>query len=650
MFATYTPQARTPANSRIEGDFNALTDLLLRVHHDFDYVDEDDLAAAEADGDGLLLADERHELVMVPPMTHCRLSTIERLERFVADGGRVLGMVMAPRIAFGADGAVDVSDRVAALFGRDDVFSPASEGMEVHLHDHDGGGRTAFIRSYALSRQLPERLQRALGRPGVPESGRFAVEPAGDEIRYIVTAEETGREDVTDEVQRERAEVARSVAEAITALVRADIVISNPDVQYLHRVKDDQDVYFLVNSTTRAQTAEVGIEGAVRPELWDPSTGDRVPLAPWRHGDGRTWFEITLPPVGSAFVLPQPDEGWRVAAIDGVEVTAIDGRRVSGLTAAASASLEVAGGGESRNESADGDAAPAPITLDGEWAFESTPNALVVDRWLAAPGPLGEGTDPTAPDADTAGWHDVTGGAWSYQLPAEPDAPYPIDVWYRVPFAVQAVPAALDLIVDGFAGDSWDVHVNGRQVEAAPRRSDFDAQMGALDVRGLVRDGDNVIAIRIRVTEPTGGLLDKVKLTGPFSVVREGDRLAIAAPRTRVRPASWHEQDFPFLSGEGVYRRTVTVDEAVAAAHVVLEADGGEDVVEAVVNGERAGVRLWGPYRFSLAGLLRAGENTLELRVCNTPENMLSGTPIASGLRSAPRLVPLREVSFEVPA
>ena len=36
MFATYLPQEATPVAARMEHDFNALTDLLLRAHHDFD--------------------------------------------------------------------------------------------------------------------------------------------------------------------------------------------------------------------------------------------------------------------------------------------------------------------------------------------------------------------------------------------------------------------------------------------------------------------------------------------------------------------------------------------------------------------------------------------------------------------------------------
>ena len=51
IFAHYTPQQRNPLSNRTEFDFNALTDLLLRLHHDFDYLDEEVLAGAEiADG------------------------------------------------------------------------------------------------------------------------------------------------------------------------------------------------------------------------------------------------------------------------------------------------------------------------------------------------------------------------------------------------------------------------------------------------------------------------------------------------------------------------------------------------------------------------------------------------------------------------
>ncbi|HEV2825175.1 MAG TPA: glycosyl hydrolase, partial [Actinomycetota bacterium] len=58
MFASYLPQTRTPSSEAVERGLNILTDLLLRLHHDFDYLDEEVLAAAELDGGRVRVADE----------------------------------------------------------------------------------------------------------------------------------------------------------------------------------------------------------------------------------------------------------------------------------------------------------------------------------------------------------------------------------------------------------------------------------------------------------------------------------------------------------------------------------------------------------------------------------------------------------------
>ncbi|HWC32845.1 MAG TPA: glycosyl hydrolase, partial [Actinomycetota bacterium] len=93
MFATYTPQTRSPLGDRTESDTNVLTDLLLRLHHDFDYLDEDVLADAEVSDGRIRIADEEYEVLLLPPMAHLKLVTVEALERLVASGGKALGMV-----------------------------------------------------------------------------------------------------------------------------------------------------------------------------------------------------------------------------------------------------------------------------------------------------------------------------------------------------------------------------------------------------------------------------------------------------------------------------------------------------------------------------------------------------------------------------
>ena len=58
------------------------------------------LAGAEIEDGAIHVGDEHYELLILPPMTHLKLPTLERLERFVAGGGRVLGTVFLPDRAF----------------------------------------------------------------------------------------------------------------------------------------------------------------------------------------------------------------------------------------------------------------------------------------------------------------------------------------------------------------------------------------------------------------------------------------------------------------------------------------------------------------------------------------------------------------------
>jgi alpha-L-rhamnosidase len=653
MFAAYRPQTRTPLGDRIENDFNTLTDLFLRIHHDFDYIDESLLADADAQAGELVVGDERHALVVVPPMAHIQLATLERLERFVAEGGRVLGAVLLPGDAFGDGRMIDVRERVAALFGVDEaVVGRVDREAELGIveHAHPGGGRTAFIRAASLHRGLPEARQRELRQPGVPESARFVVEPlASGETRYLYTGDDGAKLDIRDEVEAERKHIQAVLEDAVTRLIDPDIEISNPEVIYLHRVNDDRDLVFLVNSTDRAQRAEIGLQGDVRPQLWDPSTGLRTPIVPWTVAEGRTVFEVELTPVGSAFVVWEPGDGTRVRACD-FAVDEIAGGRARGHAAGGAISLTLERDGHEHTVRCDAGPAGAEVPLDTGWELlRDGPNVLVVSEWRARPERAGSQPSEYAALTleETGDWLAMVQGAWSFQLPTEPDDEYPIAVWYRIGFDVEQPPADLRLLVDGFAGTDWTLYVNGSACETTPQPSGFDAQIGSLDISAHVAAGRNVIALRLVVGGATDGLLDLVKLVGDFRVTESG---AIAAAPRDATPSSWSEQGCPYYSGTAVYRCAATLPETLAGMRVFLAADAGDDALEVLVNGRSAGVRLWPPYTVEVTDQIVPGENTIELRVANTAINMLSGVPRPSGLRAAPRLVLRHAVELDLGA
>jgi hypothetical protein len=167
-----------------------------------------------------------------------------------------------------------------------------------------------------------------------------------------------------------------------------------------------------------------------------------------------------------------------------------------------------------------------------------------------------------------------------------------------------------------------------------------------VDIAHAVRPSTNAIAVRLTLTSPTDGLLDLVKLVGDFAVA-DG---TIVAPAGAAEPADWTAQGYPFFSGCGVYATRVELPARDDGARILLEADAGDDTLEVVVNGTSAGVRLWPPYAVDVTELLQAGENAVELRVANTPVNLLEATPRRSGLTGPPRLVPHARFELELPA
>jgi hypothetical protein len=589
MFAAYLPQTRTEQSEAVEGGLNILTDLLLRLHHDFDYLDEEVLATAELDGGRVRVADEDYELVVVPPMAHVRASTLDALERFAAGGGKVLGVLLAPSAAFGPAGMEDAQERVAALLGA--PAGPGGDGLALSRREHPSGGLGAFLAGDPA----------LLGKGPGEARDRFATALAG----------------------------------GIGSLIEPDVEISNPEVFCLHRRRDGRDLYFLVNTTFEGQAMRVRLPGGPRPMLWDPSTGEERPAAA-RHEDGWTAFDLTLPPVGSVFVVTGGDPP--------VDAPQPRPRAAGAPEREGSPAGEPVG--EAVHTPTAGPAAARPggttLELAGPWTFTAEDdNALVATGWVACPE--GDRAAPEAyadPDLDEAGWQSVVAGAWAYQLPVEPDRPWPIPVWYRVGFDVEDLPDRLALLVDGFDGDDPRVWLNGRPVPWAPVRSRIDAQMGELDLTGAARRGGNVLAVRLVLRDATGGLVDHVKLVGSFELAggAEGGWRIAARQDGPAQPASWTDQGFPFYSGRGVYRTTVEVPAELADRRLLLEVPMRDDVLEAEVNGRPAGVRLWDPYQVEVTGMLRPGPNEVALRVANTPANLLNATPRPSGLAGRPRL------------
>ncbi len=85
----------------------------------------------------------------------------------------------------------------------------------------------------------------------------------------------------------------------------------------------------------------------------------------------------------------------------------------------------------------------------------------------------------------------------------------------------------------------------------------------------------------------------------------------------------WRENGLEFYSGGLAYEQVVTVEDP--SIWSVLDLGQVRGTAEVEVNGEPAGVRVWSPYRFDVAGRLHAGENRIVVRVFNTLAPYLKG-------------------------
>jgi len=598
MWANYQPQAQNPVTAVMEQDFTWMTDRLLRLHFDFDYVDEDVvLPAAGLEGGKLRIRDEAFEVFLMPPVTHLKAGTLGLLEKFVAGGGCVIADSLLPTGALGGEEA-DFAQRIGRLFGLDPAqvgseFADAGSMVTSHVQEHAGGGKAIFLRSSGLAKST-------------------------DGVSALDTA--------------------------LRACVTPDVEISDPAVFCLHRQKDGHEIYFIVNPTGEGRSMHVSLEAEGAPERWDSTTGRQAPLPVYDVRAGRTHFDLDLAPFGSTFVVLDPAApipAKRLTAAPGLVVERVVGDVVYAYGRLTGTTQVALSGGERVPVAAQ--VPQEPITVAGPWQFSvGEDNVLFAEQFQVAVEESvgqGEALGWESSAVDDSSWMTFRKGGWELQLPYERDErTYPVTLWYRCRFSTPYVPDDLRLLVDGLKGE-WRLYLNGQPLDGPFSRSRIDAMIKEVPISDRVVTGENLLAIRLTVPDRTSGLLDPIKIVGAFSLVKSGETYATAPPVTTVT-GPWSDAGYPFFSGTGAYTTTVEIPAAYGGKRLFLEAEAGDDLVEVEVNGQSAGVCLWHPYTVEITDLVRPGANIVTVKVINTVMNMLEAVAKPSGLRGDVRLVP----------
>ena len=137
------PAEQTAAiREKLEKRFSSLTEWLLFGTVDFDFISESLLPSlCPAGASPLPVGEMRYDVVIVPGCETLRSTTLDRLEAFAADGGRLLFLGDAPRYENACPSARgralwETAEKVA--FERSDLLEALSGVREVELRDASG--------------------------------------------------------------------------------------------------------------------------------------------------------------------------------------------------------------------------------------------------------------------------------------------------------------------------------------------------------------------------------------------------------------------------------------------------------------------------------------------------------------------------------
>jgi hypothetical protein len=129
--------------------------------------------------------------------------------------------------------------------------------------------------------------------------------------------------------------------------------------------------------------------------------------------------------------------------------------------------------------------------------------------------------------------------------------------------------------------------------------------------------------------------LEPVYVRGSFALEARESGFVIAADAGLVcGEAGWNGQGYPFYSGGVVYQRKVQWDGKGASVRVRLPSWYGS-VATVSVNGKEAGVMVSAPWEVDVTGLMKRGENVVEVKVVGTLKNTLGPHHAGAGRGSA---------------
>ncbi|RHJ84773.1 glycosyl hydrolase [Parabacteroides sp. AM08-6] len=167
----------------------------------------------------------------------------------------------------------------------------------------------------------------------------------------------------------------------------------------------------------------------------------------------------------------------------------------------------------------------------------------------------------------------------------------------------------------------FTVKINGTEVKALPDEWWLDRSFGVYQIGKEIKKGNNTIELSINPMSIFAEI-EPVYIIGNFSVVPEKEGWSISAPVETLTLGSWKKQKQPFYSWDMRYSKEYKVDKITGRYAVKLNKWNGT-VSEVYVNGKKAGIIAFNPWKLDITPLLKEGSNQIDVHVIGSLKNLL---------------------------
>jgi alpha-L-rhamnosidase len=166
----------------------------------------------------------------------------------------------------------------------------------------------------------------------------------------------------------------------------------------------------------------------------------------------------------------------------------------------------------------------------------------------------------------------------------------------------------------------WTATLNGTEIKSEPGKWWLDRSFGVYRIGSLVKQGENTLTLEaspMRVHSE----IESVYILGDFSVEPAAKGWILTYPSGKYSVGAWRSQGLPFYSWGMNYSKDFDIA-GVEGRYEVSLPDWKGTVAEVSVNGKKAGLIAFPPFRTDITGFINQGKNNIVVKVIGSLRNL----------------------------